>query len=507
LVVARELIAAREPLTPVLAGEPLYEKPVLAYAPDVVATLVARSPLHASRAWRAIVAGLLVLVTGSIGARHLGARAGMAAAAVLATSLALPLAARVDGTQLIASLLAWVAIAGFSDALFGRRSGRDAWLLVSYMALASVAVCCGPLAALWPLAAVQLYLRLARRSDGWTPLRPIPGFLLVAALALPWYAAMLERHGLVFLVHAMSFPYGLSAHGSWFVAPFLAVSLLVAGSFPWCALLPGALTHAAAWWRKPRAPAPGVAPGLAPIVRELSEELAAHWFIACAVAALLPILAYSTPPVTAVLPALPAAALLCGRLIDHVFEDPSRLGDTVMRSAQMLSMMGSVAALLLVLLASRLRDVAPPLNALAATLFVTGWLPFLAVMLRRWRLGAVLMAGPVIAGTLVVMLRVLPAAESYVSSRPAAEALTRVMPVHAPVVVLEEPSPSFRLHLRHNIVRLAGLNGDFARARASDGYIYLAFRPAREADITRILGARLQVLARGAGLVAARLRP
>ena len=111
LQVARELIEMREGITPVLGTEPLFEKPLLAYAPDVLSLLVAPTrPLAASRAWRAVVAALLVLLTAATTARHLGGRAGVCAAAVLATSLVLPLAARLDGTQLLATLFAWIEI-------------------------------------------------------------------------------------------------------------------------------------------------------------------------------------------------------------------------------------------------------------------------------------------------------------------------------------------------------------------------------------------------------------
>src|SRR5258706_7278674 len=102
LEVARELIEAREGLTPVLGAEPLFEKPLLAYAPDVLVLLASpRHPLAASRAWRAVVVALLVLLTGATVARHLGARAGACAAAVLVTPLVVPLAARLDRTHLI----------------------------------------------------------------------------------------------------------------------------------------------------------------------------------------------------------------------------------------------------------------------------------------------------------------------------------------------------------------------------------------------------------------------
>ena len=253
LQVARELVAAREALTPVLGHETLFEKPLVAYAPDAVAVLlVSKTPVVDSRLWRALAATMLVVLTVSIGAQHFGWRAGWCAGGVLATSLAVPLAARTDGTQLLASLLGWIGAAGLADALFGRAAGRDARLVVTYGALAAALVATGLLPALWPLGALALYLALARLEGGWRLAQPLPGLVLMIGLAVPWYGAMAERHGGDFLAHAPFFPYALESRAGWYLGPLLAVSYIVVGFFPWAALLPAALQHATTWWRRPR---------------------------------------------------------------------------------------------------------------------------------------------------------------------------------------------------------------------------------------------------------------
>src|SRR5256885_561948 len=74
--------------------------------------------LRGPATWRlagGLLAGVLVLVTATVGARQFGARAGWLAAGVLATSLALPMASRTDGTQVIATLLGWIGCAGLAD--------------------------------------------------------------------------------------------------------------------------------------------------------------------------------------------------------------------------------------------------------------------------------------------------------------------------------------------------------------------------------------------------------
>ena len=425
LGVARELIEYREALTPILGSEPLLDKPLLAYAPDVMVRVASHAPETGSRIWRALAAAVLVLLTGSIGARHLGARAGLCAAGVLASTLALPLAARTDGTQLLGSLLSWLGAAELADALFGRAGGRDARLIVAYGALSAALMCAGPLPALWPLVAVALYVRLARRADGWSRVRALAGLAIMAGLALPWYGAMAERHGWEFLSRAPFFPYALGARTSWFIGPFVAVSFLVVGFYPWSALLPGVFLHAAMWWPQPRSAiaAPPAAPDVAPMARELGHEHASHFFIACAAASVLPLLLYPGPPLPAVLPALPALALLSGRFLDHLIEDPERLAAPLARGLLMLALTGTVAAVLLALLAGRLREAAPDLGLLATVVFVVAWLPLLAGLARRRLLAALLMTLPVAAGTPLVALRVLPAMEGYLTTRTVAEAM------------------------------------------------------------------------------------
>jgi 4-amino-4-deoxy-L-arabinose transferase-like glycosyltransferase len=141
--VVAELTAQREFLSPLYGSEPLFEKPVLAYAPDRVARLLTPGSPLASRVWRATLAMALVLGAVLLGAQYFGWRAGWFAGGVLVTSAALPLAARTDGTQLMGTLLGWVGVGGLADAVFGRRSGLGFRLIVTYGALAAALRRCG----------------------------------------------------------------------------------------------------------------------------------------------------------------------------------------------------------------------------------------------------------------------------------------------------------------------------------------------------------------------------
>ena len=119
--VANELVDEREPLTPLLGKEPLFEKPILAYAPEVAIRMISDNPdvrsASCARAGRDPAAHPHRLGR-SPAFRRSG---GLVLGAGARTSLALPLGARTDGTQLFATLFGWVGAAGFADALFGRR--------------------------------------------------------------------------------------------------------------------------------------------------------------------------------------------------------------------------------------------------------------------------------------------------------------------------------------------------------------------------------------------------
>jgi hypothetical protein len=338
------------------------------------------------------------------------------------------------------------------------------------------------------------------------------GLLVIAGLALPWYGAAIERHGAAFLVHAPFLPYGLATHTAWYLGPFLAVSFVVVGFFPWSALLPGALQHAAMWWRGSGGAATHPA-HLAPLARELGEERAAHWFIACGLAALLPLMFYPNAPITAALPALPALSALCGRLLDHLIEDQSRAGAPVLRATQILSMLGSVAAILLLMVSAHVGDAAPAMRLLATAVFVTSWLPFLAALTGRLRLAALFLVLPIAVCSPIMNLRVVTAAEGYVTSRPVALAIARQVPPHAALVLFDDPPPSLRFLARRNLVRAQWYSGTLSAPRAGDGFVYLAYRPAREDSVRAAIArgsrgsAALEVLARTPGLVLARTRP
>ena len=528
--VAEELRSAGEWLTPVLGHRPLFDKPLPGYLPEILTHDGAHESPVASRLLRAALAAALVLLVWRIGTTHFGRRAGPAAGLVLASSLALPLAARTDAAQLLGTLAAWIATALFARTLFGAGAGgqqrpaaakspadaappQRSWISAAaipgaHLALAAACLFAGPLSALWPLGGAALYARLSGRGTTLRALRPLAALAVIAGLALPWYGAMTERHGEAFLSKVLQFPYGANSPGPWYAGVVLSISLLVAGAFPWSALLPAAFSHAAMrWLRITRAGRGGNAvdsEALAREEREEREERTSHFFIACLVAAIVPVAFYPLPPISAVMPALPAVALLCGRFLDHLAEDPARLRGVFSRASLMLGITGTVAAIAFSAAGQRLTALFPGLRWVAPFALLSGWAPFLVhFFLRRSGLAAALIALPVVLGMPLAAWRLMPELEDFVSARRAAEAMNLASPPLTPLALLEDAPPTLRLYLERNAVRIDSL-GLLSALRGRDGYAYLAYRPALEKETARRLNAPLEVLARTPVLVLAR---
>jgi hypothetical protein len=278
-------------------------------------------------------------------------------------------------------------------------------------------------------------------------------------------------------------------------------------------MLPVAALHAASWWRSAGAARPARRPAadgpafvLAEVEAQLQQEAAAHLLLAWLVAGVLPMLIYPRPPLGAALPSLPAIALLCGRLLDHLLEDPVRLRRAVAGAARLLALAGTALALFVALAAPRLPEAADGLRLLAAVSLVTAWLPFLASFMGRTRLAALAFALPVALGAGVTALRVLPGLEGYVNTRAVAARLANEAPRDAALVLVDAPPPSLRLYTPRALVRERPDAAALRRWRASDGATWLAFAPARERELARLSGAALELVMRTPTLVLARVR-
>ena len=484
--IARDLVTRREFLTPSLGGVPRFEKPLLAYLPEAAAgALTPGSPIG-PRTVKAALAVALVLLTGWSGARWLGARAGVLGGAVLATSLALPIATRSDGTQLLATLLGWLAWAGLAPAALGR---PPRFRVAAYLALATAAVVAGPFPALWPLGAMWIHRRFAPAADR-PPLGALPGLVLILGLALPWYGVMLERHGAAFAGALPAFPYGGEPGQPWYTAPARALGFRVAGFFPWSTLLPAAVLY--------RWTGAGGA--------DLEANPATHLLATTLITALIPLLFAPAAPLPGVLPALPAAALLIGALLDRAFAGERLAARAAAQASWLVAGSGTVAAVMLAWIARRLDVAAPELRLLGAFLLLASWAPALASFIGGRRAVPALMACLVALGTPLAALRTLPALHDRLSAASVASAMNQVSARNAPLLMVGAPPASLRLRIERRLAMPFQLAPALRELRGDDGWAYVAFPPRRESEVARAAAPfPLEILTRTPGLVLARV--
>jgi len=503
--VTRSTMQSMEWVSPLYANEPWFEKPLLGYTHEMIATRLLRrlvpgapselTDVAVSRAVRAALAAALALLTASIGARCFGMRAGWLGACALASMLGLPLATRSDGGQVVATLLAWLGIGALFDVVRGRAKFPDLTRAAAYVAFGLAFVVAGPLPALWPLLGFAFYFSLARGHAGWREVRPLAGLAIIAGVGLPWYGIMAALFGGEFLARVPWFPYAAETRGAWFTGPLLALSFAVVLSFPWASMLGASLRDAATRLRRARAPGS----------QDVTDaDHSAHLLLALMFAAAVPVALYPGPPLTAALPALPATALLCGRFLDRVLDGdahPSHLT----AATRLAALMGTAAALLGLTLAAQLHEAAQSLRLLSASLFLASWAPLLADLRGARRLAAALFMLPMLVSAPILFTRVMPQLEPWLNTREVVQALDHAAPVNAAVLMPEEPPPSFRLLAHRNVVVTSDLGAASAGLVARDGRVYVAFRPARERDVVQALEEPVEILLRSPTLVLARV--
>jgi 4-amino-4-deoxy-L-arabinose transferase-like glycosyltransferase len=253
----REMLQAHDLVNPSFNYEPRFNKPVLSYW--IVAALYHAFGVSVAVQRFGIALGAMVIIccafwlatlngqrTSAIGHRF----AGTIAAAGLAASPRFVMFARrifidVWVSAFMALTLTFFAL---SEA---RPERRRLYLTLMYVAVGFAVLTKGPVFAALPGLAFALYLivtrQLRRVSEMMIPL----GFVIVAVIVVPWYAALYQQHGWTYIksflvtenVERFTSGVGvLQRRGPWFYLP-----VVISDSFPWSMLLPAA---AVAAWRE-----------------------------------------------------------------------------------------------------------------------------------------------------------------------------------------------------------------------------------------------------------------
>lgn len=319
---AREMVETGDWVTPTLNYEPRFAKPVFiywliggAYKLFGVSEFTARLP---SALFGIALIALQYLFLARTGGPLLALLGGL----MLLLNIEVLAVGRMVLTDSVLVFFTTLALYGFWLGLHGvGRERHGSWLFYVGMALGTLTK--GPIGFLVPLLAVVPYLTVTGRWRlFWERGRPLAGLFLFAALAVPWYAAMLAIHGARYTQSARADTVGrflnvIGGHGG---TVFFYVPVFLFGFFPWSGFLAASLHRTVKGWREAR----GVVaegPARPPAPREL-ELFAALWLTSGFI--FFSLSATRLPHYIA--PLFPAAALLAASYWKDCLADPATPG-------------------------------------------------------------------------------------------------------------------------------------------------------------------------------------
>jgi 4-amino-4-deoxy-L-arabinose transferase-like glycosyltransferase len=299
----RQMFERADFLTPYLNGVPRFEKPILFYWLQAPAYAVFGATEFAARLPSALAGLGSVLLLYGIGRRMATARAAFVAALVLATMFRFVTYGRQGLTDVPVLFFIVAAVYGFVRAT--QPVGSSTAAFAGWASIGLGVLTKGPIG-LVPLVIWGSYAAVRRDRTLVTRVNPIAGAMMAAAIALPWYIAMIVVHGRGFLDFALGHEVVARALSEAAFAPprgfFYYFKVWPGDAAPWSLLFIAAVGWAIARWRH--------------FDRETRQALVFSftWFLSVF---LLFSMAQSKVP-HYVLPAYPAAALVIGVFVDRL---------------------------------------------------------------------------------------------------------------------------------------------------------------------------------------------
>jgi 4-amino-4-deoxy-L-arabinose transferase-like glycosyltransferase len=305
--VAEEMWRAGRWVTPSLEGRPWLEKPPLYYWITIPHYAVLGPTETAARLGPAFCLLISSLTVWWLGRRLLNPLAGLYAGTILLTAVGFVAFGRSASTDMPFVACLTVSLALFCFATIN--TGGVAWaLLGGYTFLGLAVLAKGPVTVVLVIGTLSLFWWLDEHGGAIRRLRIMPGFLIVAAVALPWFVLAFRENGFAFISvffinhNLMRYVTGLHHHAEPF---YYYVPVLFGLLFPWSGWLPlmahgihrGRLSPRQEWNR--------------------TQLFLVCWFI-------FPLIFFSISESKLsgyILPSLPAAALLLGNRLSAVHRD------------------------------------------------------------------------------------------------------------------------------------------------------------------------------------------
>lgn len=336
--VPREMVVTGDWVTPRQNGLKYFEKPVLQYWTTAAAYELFGIHHWTARLWPALTGFLGILLAGYVGSRFWGARAGLLAATITASSLLYVLIGHINTLDMGVSFLLNLGMLSLMLAQRDIAAGaRRNWMWLAWAALGLAVLSKGLIGAALPALALIVYTLWSRDWALWKRMHFWSGLLVFFAVAAPWFIVVSLRNPEFFhffFVHEHIERFLTKAH-SRVGPPWYFVPILLVGMLPWTLLMFDAC------------------------VRSLGRDTAAgfqpkRFLMAWILFVFVFFSASSSKLPSYILPIFPALALLMGEYL-------SRIRPRTLTAHILPVLLLGVAALFLAPRATRLADVEVPL--------------------------------------------------------------------------------------------------------------------------------------------------
>ena len=277
----REMLESGDWVTPTFNYEPRFIKPALLYWLMSVSYRIFDANEFAARLPSAAFGIGLIVMQYLFLSQTRGITVGVFGALMLLLNIEVFILGRQALTDMV--LMFFTTLSTYAFWLgFNGRTWRRGWLVISYAAMACGTLDKGPPGFLVPLLGIVPYLTATKQwGRYWREGFPLGGWATFAALAVPYYAAMLLIHGSAYSSQAQMHTVSrfLNPFYGWGGTVLFYVPVLIVGFFPWSPFLVAALYETYKVQRRRRAdhrPNESLADGQDD--RDL-ELFAALWFV------------------------------------------------------------------------------------------------------------------------------------------------------------------------------------------------------------------------------------
>lgn len=311
--IAGEMLQSGDWITPRLDGVPHFDKPPLVYWLNAVSLSVLGHTEAATRIWPVLAACLTILVVGAIGASLYGKRAGWLSALVFSGCIGPYLYCRVIAVSADVLLCLWTALAilAYIRAIIEKDKNDGPWLLVMFACFGLAGLTKSLYGFGLPIAIIGLHAIATGRWRSFLCRRAGAGILLTAVIVAPWHILATRANPNFIWCYFVRENIQRFMGARWPRDEFLSAPLFlcftVLWTFPWMGLLPQAVSGALRRIRQSK-------------WGEANDLLICIWFLF-----ILGLFTASHDRLEYYsLPAIPAFAILIGKLWDDGFKDENR---------------------------------------------------------------------------------------------------------------------------------------------------------------------------------------